>query len=123
MAVMCSHYYVAYPQFEVAEDDENEGSLRCTARMSSGRDLVEEFIGYGVWPLHMAGRWAKYALARCPPWVGNECEVQPSRWICVAGIPPHSCMKRKTGLCVLWGVMCLGQRPCGVGISVDPTFA
>jgi hypothetical protein len=51
VAVMCSHYYVVYPQFEVAEDDEDEGALRCAARMSSGRDLVEEFIGYGVWPL------------------------------------------------------------------------
>jgi hypothetical protein len=51
MAVMCSHYYVAYPHFEVAEDDEDEGALRCAAHMSSGRDLVEEFIGYGVWPL------------------------------------------------------------------------
>jgi hypothetical protein len=48
---MCSHCYVAFPQFEVAEDDEDEGALRCAARMSSGRDLVEEFIGYGVWPL------------------------------------------------------------------------
>jgi hypothetical protein len=56
VAVMCSHYYVAYPQFEVAEDDENEGALRCAARMSSGRDLVAEFIGYGVWPL--AHGWA-----------------------------------------------------------------
>jgi hypothetical protein len=50
-AVMCSHCYVAFPQFQVAEDDEDEGALRCAARMSSGRDLVEEFIGYGVWPL------------------------------------------------------------------------
>jgi hypothetical protein len=48
---MCSHYYVAYPPFEVAEGDENEGALRIAARRSSGRDLVEEFIGYGVWPL------------------------------------------------------------------------
>jgi hypothetical protein len=56
MAVMCSHYYVAYPQFEVAEDDEYEGALRCAARLSSGCDLVEEFIGYGVWPL--AHGWA-----------------------------------------------------------------
>jgi hypothetical protein len=56
VVVMCSHYYVVYPQFEVAEDDENEGALRCAARMSSGRDLVEEFIGYGVWPL--AHGWA-----------------------------------------------------------------
>jgi hypothetical protein len=56
VAVMCSHYYIAYPQFEVAEDDEDEGALLCAARMSSGRDLVEEFIGYGVWPL--AHGWA-----------------------------------------------------------------
>jgi hypothetical protein len=53
---MCSHYYVAYPSFEVAEDDENETALRIAARTSSGRDLVEEFIGYGVWPL--AHGWA-----------------------------------------------------------------
>jgi hypothetical protein len=50
-AVMCSHCYMAFPPFEVAEDDEDEGALRYAARMSSGRDLVEEFIGYGVWPL------------------------------------------------------------------------
>jgi hypothetical protein len=51
VAIMCSHYYVAYPQFEVAEDDEDEVALRSAARMSSGNNLVEEFIGYGVWPL------------------------------------------------------------------------
>jgi hypothetical protein len=50
-AVMCSHFYVAFPPFEVAEDDEDEGALRCAARMCSGCDLVEEFIGCGVWPL------------------------------------------------------------------------
>jgi hypothetical protein len=55
-AIMCSHYYVVYPPFDVAEDDENEGALRIAARTSSGRDLVEEFIGYGVWPL--AHGWA-----------------------------------------------------------------
>jgi hypothetical protein len=49
-AVMCSHCYVAFPPFEVVEDDEDEGALQCAARMSSGRDLVEEFIGFGVWP-------------------------------------------------------------------------
>jgi hypothetical protein len=52
----CAPIIVAYPQFEVVEDDEDEGALRCAARMSSGRDLVEEFIGYGVWPL--AHGWA-----------------------------------------------------------------
>jgi hypothetical protein len=55
-AVMCSHCYVAFSPFEVAEDDRDEGALRCAARMSSRRDLVEEFIGYGVWPL--AHGWA-----------------------------------------------------------------
>jgi hypothetical protein len=50
-AIMCSHCYVAFPPFEVVEDDEDEGAPRYAARMSSGRDLVEEFIGYGVWPL------------------------------------------------------------------------
>jgi hypothetical protein len=45
-AMMCSHSYVAFPLFDVAEDDSDEGALRCAARMSSGRDLVEEFIGY-----------------------------------------------------------------------------
>jgi hypothetical protein len=48
---MCSHCYVAFSPFEVAKDDSDEGALRCAARKSSGRDLVEEFIGYGVWPL------------------------------------------------------------------------
>jgi hypothetical protein len=28
-----------------------KGPSDALPRMSSGRDLVEEFIGYGVWPL------------------------------------------------------------------------
>jgi hypothetical protein len=79
VAIKCSHYYVAYQQFEVAEDDEDEGALRCAVRMSSGCDLVEEFVEYGYGPWRMAGRWAKYALARCPPMAGCWCEVLPSR--------------------------------------------
>jgi hypothetical protein len=51
VAEMCSHYYSAYPQFEVAEEDADEGALQCAAGLSSGRDLVEEFVAYGVWPL------------------------------------------------------------------------
>jgi hypothetical protein len=35
-AIMCSHCYVAFPRFEEAKDDENEGALRYAARMSSG---------------------------------------------------------------------------------------
>jgi hypothetical protein len=38
---MCSHCYVVFPSFEVAEDDSDKGALRCAARMSSGCDLVE----------------------------------------------------------------------------------
>jgi hypothetical protein len=53
---MRSHFYSAYPPFEVAEEDADEGALRCTAGLSSGRDLVEEFVAYGVWPL--AHGWA-----------------------------------------------------------------
>jgi hypothetical protein len=45
-AILCSHCYVAFPRFEVAEDGENEEALRYAAHMSSRRDLVEEFIGY-----------------------------------------------------------------------------
>jgi hypothetical protein len=56
VAEMCSHYYSAYPRFEVAEEDADEGALRCAADLSSGRDLVEEFVAYGVWPL--ARGWA-----------------------------------------------------------------
>jgi hypothetical protein len=62
--VLCSHCYVAFPPFEVAEDDSDEEALRCAACKSSGRDLVEEFIGYGVWPL--AHGWALGEV--CPPW-------------------------------------------------------
>jgi hypothetical protein len=40
VAEMCSHYYSAYPPFEVAEEDADEGALRCAAGLSSGRDLV-----------------------------------------------------------------------------------
>jgi hypothetical protein len=44
---------VALSQFEVAEEDEDEdeGALRYAARLSSGRDLVKEFIAYRMWPL------------------------------------------------------------------------
>jgi hypothetical protein len=56
VAEMCSHYYSAYLQFEVAEEDADEEALRCAAGLSSGRDLVEEFVAYGVWPL--ARGWA-----------------------------------------------------------------
>jgi hypothetical protein len=86
-AVMCSHCYVAFPQFEVAEDDEDEGALRCAARMSSGRDLVEEFIGYGVWPL--AHGWVLGEV--CPrqmPTLGQQLVRSPAFSLDLRGRDP-----------------------------------
>jgi hypothetical protein len=121
--VICSHCYVAFPLFEVAEDDSDEGALRCAARMSSGHDLVEEFIGYGVWPL--AHGWALGEV--CPrqmPSLGEQLVRSPAFALDVRGRDLAAfVLKWKTGLCGLWGVMCRGLRLCGVGISVDPTFA
>jgi hypothetical protein len=71
-AIMCSHYYVAYPPFEVAEDDENEGALRIAARTSSGRDLVEEFIGYRVWPLAHGWALGEVCLREMPSLGGRK---------------------------------------------------
>jgi hypothetical protein len=55
-AILYSHCYVAFPQFKVAKGDQDEEALRYAARLSSGHDLVEEFIACGVWPL--AHGWA-----------------------------------------------------------------
>jgi hypothetical protein len=92
VAVMCSHYYVTYLQFEVAEDDEDEGALRCAARMSSGRDLVEEFIGYGVWPL--AHGWALGEV--CPremPSLGGKRVRSPAFVLDLHGRDPAAFMR------------------------------
>jgi hypothetical protein len=84
---MCSHCYVAFPPFEVAEDDRDEGALRCAARMSSGRDLVEELIGYGVWPL--AHGWALGEV--CPrqiPSLGEQQVRSPAFTLDLRGRDP-----------------------------------
>jgi hypothetical protein len=91
-AVMCSHCYVAFPPFEVAEDDSDEGALRCAARMSSGRDLVEEFIGYGVWPL--AHGWALGEI--CPrqmPSLGDQLVRSPTFMLDLRGRDPAAFMR------------------------------
>jgi hypothetical protein len=93
VAVMCSHYYVAYPQFEVAKDDEDAGALRCAARMSSGRDLVEEFIGYGVWPL--AHCWALGEV--CPremPSLGGQRVRSPAFALDLHGRDPAAFVRK-----------------------------
>jgi hypothetical protein len=84
---MCSHCYVAFPPFEVAEDDEDEVALRYAARMSSGRDLVEEFIGYGVWPL--AHGWVLGDV--CPrqmPTLGEQLARSPAFTLDLRGRNP-----------------------------------
>jgi hypothetical protein len=89
---MCSHYYVAYPPFEVAEYDENERALRIAARTSSGRDLVEEFIGYGVWPL--AHGWALGEV--CPremPSLGGRKVLSPLFALDVRGRDPAAIVR------------------------------
>jgi hypothetical protein len=86
-AIMCSHCYVAFPGFKVAEDDEDEGALRYAVRMSSGRDLVEEFIGYGVWPL--AHGWVLGEV--CPRWMptlGDQLVRSPSFAVDLRGRNP-----------------------------------
>jgi hypothetical protein len=76
-AIMFSHCYVAFPRFEVAEDDEDKGTLWYISRMSSGHDLVEEFIGNEVWPL--AHGWVLGEV--CPrqmPTLGDQLVRSPS---------------------------------------------
>jgi hypothetical protein len=51
LTILCSHCYVAFPQFKVKKGDQNEEALRYAARLSSDRDLVEAFVAYGMWPL------------------------------------------------------------------------
>jgi hypothetical protein len=87
VVVMCSHYYVAFPQFDVAEDDEDEGALRCAARMSSLSDLVEEFIGYGVWPL--AHGWVLGEVSpRQMPTLGQQLVRSPTFSLDLRGRDP-----------------------------------
>jgi hypothetical protein len=84
---MCSHCYVAFSPFEVAEDDSDEGALRCAARMSNGRDLVVEFINYGVWPL--AHGWALGEV--CPrqmPSLGEQQVRSPAFALDLCGRDP-----------------------------------
>jgi hypothetical protein len=121
VAVMCSHYYVAFPQFEVAEDDENEGALRCTARTSRGRDLVEDFIGYGVWPL--AHGWALGEV--CPhemPSLGGQRVRSPAFALDLHGRDPATFVREvEDGAARMVGRYVPRTEACGVGISVDPT--
>ena len=58
---------MAFPHFEVVEEDQDKGALRYAARLSSGRDLVEEFIACGVWPLARGWDLGEIAPTECQP--------------------------------------------------------
>jgi hypothetical protein len=51
LSILCSHCYIAFPQFKLKKGDVNEDALRRASKMSSDRDLVEEFIACEVWTL------------------------------------------------------------------------
>jgi hypothetical protein len=78
-------------------------------------------MGCGPW--RMAGRWAKYALARCLPVVGCWCEVPPSHWICRAAILPHLCVRRRMGRCRSLVGTCRRRRASVARIYAGPTTA
>jgi hypothetical protein len=113
---MCSHFYSAYPPFEVAEEDANEGALRCAAGLSSGRDLVEEFVAYGVWPL--AHGWALGEV--CPrqmPSHGGKLVRSPAFALDQHSRDPAAfCVKRRMGQCGSLVGTCRGQRASVAGI-------
>jgi hypothetical protein len=106
----------------VAEDDEDEGALRYAARMSSGRDLVEEFIGYGVWPL--AHGWVLGEL--CPlqmPTLGEQLVRSPAFALDLRVRNPATFVREvEDGEVRIVGDMCRGWRLCGVGIFAVPMF-
>jgi hypothetical protein len=61
----------------VNKGDRGEEALRHVARMSSDRDLVEEFVACGVWPL--AHGWDLGEVKLCPmPFLGNQLVQSPT---------------------------------------------
>jgi hypothetical protein len=63
-AILCSHYYVVFPRFEVEEEEEDEVE-------------VEGFIAYGVWPL--AHGWALGEVTpRRMPTLGGQMVRSPA---------------------------------------------
>jgi hypothetical protein len=103
--------------------DEDEGALRYAARLSSGRDLVEEFISYGVWPL--AYGWVLGEV--CPrqmSTVGDQLVRSPTFVVDLRGLNPATFVREVEAEAErLWEDMCRGRRPCGVGISAVQMFS
>jgi hypothetical protein len=64
-SILCSHYYIAFPKFKLKKGDVNEDALCRASKMSSDRDLVEEFIACGVWPLGHGWDVGEVKLRQC----------------------------------------------------------
>lgn len=65
-SVIMVHDFVSFPDFEVREKDPDEMVL-CHARvMSGGRDLVEEYIAYQLWPLSVGWTVGEVVRQRMP---------------------------------------------------------
>jgi hypothetical protein len=65
-SILCSHCYVSFPHSKVKKGDKSEEALRHATRLSSSRDLVEEFVAYGVWPLAHGWNLGKVKLRSMP---------------------------------------------------------
>jgi hypothetical protein len=68
---------VAFPQFKVKKGNKNEEALCNAARLSSDRDLVEEFVACSVWSL--AHRWGFGEVSIRPmPSLGDQMVRSPA---------------------------------------------
>jgi hypothetical protein len=76
-SILCSHCYVAFPQYKAKKGDKGEEALRHAARMSNCRDLVEEFVACGVWPLAHGWDLGEVKL-RPMPFLGNRMVQSPA---------------------------------------------
>ena len=56
--ILCSHFYVTFPQFKVKRECKGGRPSLCVENEQC-RDLVEEFIACGMWMLGKTGRWAR----------------------------------------------------------------
>jgi hypothetical protein len=76
-SIMCLHCYIAVLWFKLKKGDKNKDALRRVAMMSNGRDLVEEFIVCGVWPL--AHGWDVGVVKLCSmPFLNNRMVLSPA---------------------------------------------
>jgi hypothetical protein len=91
-SILCSHCYVAFPQFKVKKGVKNEEALQNVARLSSDRDLVEEFVACSVWPLAHGWGLAEVKL-HLMPFLGDQMERNPTFAIDLRGWDVAACIR------------------------------